>query len=401
MLRVLVVAFLAAVSAANPASAQDGTIPVKVGVLTDMSGFFADAAGPGAVTAARLAIEDAAARYPELKVSLLSADHQNKADVGSAIARQWIDQEHVAAIVDLTNSAVGLAVQQLGAAKNTITMSTAGTSALTEKLCSKTGVQWTMDSYTYSKAVTKAVLAQGGKSWFFITVDYAGGHALESAMGSFVKEAGGTVLGAARHPANSRDFASYLISAQASGAKVVGLANAGADAIETIKQAHEFGLVAGGQILAAPTFFITDVHSLGLQTSQGVRFASPFYWDMNDGARAWSKRFMAKMGKMPTHLQAGDYTFLMHYFAAVHAARTTDAAAVMAKMREMPIHDFMTKAGTLRANGSVVRERMLLQVKAPSETQGPWDYLKMVHAMTAEEAAPKPLRETGCGLVGS
>jgi branched-chain amino acid transport system substrate-binding protein len=258
-----------------------------------------------------------------------------------------------------------------------------------------------MDSFTYSKSVANSLLAEGNNTWFFITVDYAGGHAIEAALGEFVKQAGGKVLGAARHPSGNHDFSSFLVTAQSSGAKVIGLANAGADTIESIKQAHEFGLVQGGQILAAPVFFITDVHSLGLQASQGVRFATPFYWDMNDEARAWSKRFMERVGKMPTHVQAGDYTFLMHYFAAVAAAHTAEPASVMKKMRETPIRDFMTRDGVLRVNGSVLRERMLVEVKAPAEMKYPWDYVKIVHTMSAAEAAPKPLGETGCPLVGS
>ena len=299
----------------------------------------------------------------------------------------------------MTNSAVGLAVQHLGAERGKITMSVGGTSALTEQACSPTGVQWAMDSYTYSKAVSQSILQAGGKSWYFITVDYAGGYSLESAMGDFVKAAGGTVVGAVRHPPNSHDFASYLLGAEASKAQVIGLANAGQDMIEAIKQAHEFGLTQAGVVLAAPVFFITNVHALGLEVAQGVRFGSPFYWDMNADARAWSKRFFDRAGKMPTHLQAGDYTFAMHYLAAVHATHATAAPGVMTAMRAAPINDFMTKDGALRANGSVTRQRMLLEVKKPSESHYPWDYATIEHVMTAQEAAPKPLAETGCKAV--
>ena len=274
--------------------ASGAEVPVKVGVLTDLNGWFADASGPGAVLAAKLAAKDAAQIYPTLKIEVVTADHQQKPDVGSAIARKWFETEGVDTIIDLTNSAVGIAVWQLGAAKGKITMSTAGTSLLTEKLCSKTGVQWTMDSYTYSKGVTQGLLQTGKDTWFFITVDYAGGHAIESAMTDFVRSGGGTVLGSVRHPVNNRDFASFLLAAQSSKAKVIGIANGGADTIDTIKQAHEFGLVQDGIALAAPVFFITDVHALGLEVSEGVRFVSPFYWDRTDATRSWAARFSMK-----------------------------------------------------------------------------------------------------------
>jgi branched-chain amino acid transport system substrate-binding protein len=372
---------------------------VKVGVLTDMSGFLSEGTGPGSAAAAELAAEDARKLYPDIKIQGISADHQNKADIGSATARRWFEVENVDAIADLTNSAVGIAVQDIGRTLGKLTISTVGTSLLTEKYCSPTGIQWTMDTYTYSKAVTAGVMKTGGDSWYFITVDYAGGHGLEESMSSFVKAGGGKVLGAVRHPSGASDFSSFLLQAQSSKAKVIGLANAGGDTINTIKQAQEFGIVKGGQLLAVPTFFLTDIHALGLQTAQGVRFASPFYWDQTDDTRAWSKRFFDRMKKMPTHPQAGVYTALMHYFKAVNATKSTDAKIVIAKMRELPIQDFMTKSGKLRENGSVVRERLLLEVKAPAESKYPWDYAKIVQAMSPEDAAPKPLEQTGCNLV--
>ena len=381
--------------------ASGAEVPVKVGVLTDLNGWFADASGPGAVLAAKLAAKDAAQIYPTLKIEVVTADHQQKPDVGSAIARKWFETEGVDTIIDLTNSAVGIAVWQLGAAKGKITMSTAGTSLLTEKLCSRTGVQWTMDSYTYSKGVTQGLLQTGKDTWFFITVDYAGGHAIESAMTDFVKSGGGTVLGSVRHPVNNRDFASFLLAAQSSKAKVIGIANGGADTIDTIKQAHEFGLVQDGIALAAPVFFITDVHALGLEVSEGVRFVSPFYWDRTDATRSWAARFFNEMKKMPTHLQAGDYTFLMHYFKAVAAVGSTESSAVMAKMRETPINDFMTVNGKLRENGSVLRQRLLLEVKASSESRKPWDYANVVQEMSMENSSPRPLAETNCPLLAA
>lgn len=374
---------------------------VKVGVLTDMSSFLSEGTEPGSAVAAELAAEDARKLYPDLKIEIVSADHQNKADVGAVIARRWFDTANVDAIADLTNSAVGIAVQAIGKEKNKLTISTVGTSQLTERYCSPTGIQWTMDTYTYSKAVTSGILKTGGDSWYFITVDYAGGHGLEEAMSSFVKAGNGKVLGAVRHPSNVSDLSSFLLQAQASKAKVIGLANAGADTINSIKQAQEFGLVKAGQLIAVPTFFLTDVHALGLQAAQGVRFASPFYWDLNDDTRAFSKRFFDRLKKMPAHPQAGVYTALMHYFKAVNATRSTDAVAVIAKMRELPIQDFMTKNGKLRENGSVMRERLLFEVKSPSESKYPWDYVKVLQTMSPEEAAPKPLAETGCYLVAT
>jgi len=372
---------------------------VKVGVLTDMSGFLSEGTGPGSAAAAELAAEDARKLYPDMKIQVISADHQNKVDIGSAAARRWFEVENVDTIADLTNSAVGIAAQEIGRTLGKLTISTVGTSLLTEKYCSPTGIQWTMDTYTYSKAVTSGVMKTGGMSWYFITVDYAGGHGLEESMSSFVKAGGGTVLGAVRHPSGASDFSSYLLQAQASKAKVIGLANAGGDTINTIKQAQEFGIVKGGQTLAVPTFFLTDIHALGLQTAQGVRFASPFYWDMTDDTRTWSKRFFDRMKKMPAHPQAGVYTALMHYFKAVNATKSTDAKTVIARMRELPIQDFMTKNGKLRENGSVVRERLLLEVKTPAESKYPWDYAKVVQTMSQEEAAPKPLAQTACNLV--
>ncbi len=397
-MRLLTAVFCLLMAAAN---ARAEPLAVKVGVLTDMTGFLSEGTGPGSAAAAELAAEDARRLYPNLKIEIISADHQNKADIGSATARRWFEVEKVDAIIDLTNSAVGIAVQDIGRTLGKLTISTVGTSLLTEKYCSPTGIQWTMDTYTYSKAVTSGLMKSGADTWFFITVDYAGGHGLEESMSSFVKAAGGKVLGAVRHPSGASDFGSFLLQAQASKAKVIGLANAGGDTINTIKQAQEFGIVKGGQLIAVPTFFLTDIHALGLQTAQGVRFASPFYWDMNDDTRAWSKRFFDRMKKMPAHPQAGVYTALMHYFKAVNATHSTDAKTVIAKMRELPINDFMTQNGKLRENGSVVRQRLLLEVKTPAESKYPWDYAKIVQTMTPEEAAPKPLSETGCNLVAN
>ena len=394
-----VFALLAVLLSIGTASAGEiGT--VKIGVLTDMSSFLADATGPGSVIAARLAAEDAAKLYSDFKIEVQSADHQSKADIGAGIARSWFDQG-VDVIVDLTSSPVGIAVTEIGRIKKKVTISTVGTSLITEKYCSPTGFQWTMDTYTYAKSVTAGALAAGGTTWIFITNDNAGGHGLEDSMSEFVRAGGGKILGSLPYPVNTTDFGSYLLSAQASGAKVIALANAGGDMTNTIKQASQFGITGGGQLMVVPTMFITDIHALGLAAAQGVRFASPFYWDDNEATRAWAKRFFALAGRMPTHAQAGDYTALLHYFKAVEAAGTKDGPTVAAKMREIPINDFMTTGGVVRANGSVMRQRLLLEVKKPEDSKYPWDYARVVKRLTAEEAAPRPLAETGCPLLKS
>ena len=381
------------------ANARAEPLAVKVGVLTDMTGFLSEGTGPGSAAAAELAAEDARRLYPNLKIEIISADHQNKADIGSATARRWFEVEKVDAIIDLTNSAVGIAVQDIGRTLGKLTISTVGTSLLTEKYCSPTGIQWTMDTYTYAKAATTGTVRAGGDTWFFITADYAGGHALQADTSAFVRAAGGTVIGSVRHPVNTHDFASFLLAAQASHAKVIGLANVGNDMINTIKQANEFGITAGGQVIAVPIIYITDIHALGLKTAKGVRFGSPFYWDANDGTRAFSRRFFDKMKKMPTDSQAGVYTSLMHYFKAVNGAGTKDAEKVIGKMREIPINDFMTQNGKLRENGSVLRERTVYEVKTPGESKYDWDYLKVVQALSAEDAAPRPVAESECPFV--
>jgi branched-chain amino acid transport system substrate-binding protein len=399
--RRLLMAALAATTVAAPAQAQTAPIAVKIGILSDMSGPYADAYGPGSLTAALLASEDAKIQLPNVTIEVISADHLNKPDVAAGIARRWLDVEGVDVVADMVNSAIGLAVQDIARERHKISIVAAGSSALSGKSCSPTGMTWTMDTYTYAKAATTGTVRAGGDTWFFITADYAGGHALQADTSAFVKAAGGTVIGSVRHPVNTHDFASFLLAAQSSHSKVIGLANVGNDMINSIKQANEFGIAAGGQVIAVPIIYITDIHALGLKTARGVRFGSPFYWDANDGTREFSRRFFDKMRKMPTDSQAGVYTSLMHYFKAVNAAGSKDATKVVAKMREIPINDFMTKNGKLRENGSVLRERTVYEVKAPEESKYDWDYLKVVQVLSAEDAAPRPVAESECNLAAN
>jgi branched-chain amino acid transport system substrate-binding protein len=371
---------------------------VKVGILTDMSGPYSSVTGAGSVTAARMAIEDFGGKVLGKPIELITADHLNKPDVAVGKAREWFDSDQVDMIADLVTSSVGLAVQQVGKEKNRITMNSgSATAALTNKDCSPTGVHWAYDTYSMANGTGNAMMKEGNDTWFFITADYAFGHALESDVSNVVKADGGKVLGSARHPLNASDFSSFLISAQSSGAKVVGLANAGTDLINSIKQAHEFGLTEK-QKLASLLMFITDVDSLGLGTAQGLYLTTGFYWDLNAETRAWSKRFYARQKKMPTMIQAGVYSSMMHYFKAVQAAGTDEASAVMSKMRELPVNDFFAKNGKLRADGRMVHDMYLMQVKKPSESKYPWDYFSLKRVIPGDEAF-RPLPKSECPLV--
>jgi branched-chain amino acid transport system substrate-binding protein len=385
--------------AAGMAQAQFSGDVVKIGVLTDMSSLYADLAGPGSVIAAKMAVADFGGKVAGKPIEVISADHLNKPDVGAGIARQWIDQDHVDAIVDVPTSSVALAVQDVTKEKGKIfLMSGPASSDLTGKACSPTGVHWTYDTYALAHGTGGALVKQGGDTWFFITADYAFGQALERDTTAVVTQAGGKVLGGVRVPLNSPDFSSFLLQAQTSKAKVIGLANAGGDTVNSIKQAAEFGITAGGQKLAGLLVFISDVNSLGLQTAQGLVLTESFYWDQNDETRAWTKRFMAESKKVPTMVQAGVYGEVTHYLKAIEAAKTDDAKAVMAKMRELPINDFMTKNGKLREDGRVMRDMYLFQVKAPSESKYPFDYYKQLAVIPAEQAF-RPLSESECPLV--
>jgi branched-chain amino acid transport system substrate-binding protein len=382
---------------AQSATVSDGV--VKLGVLTDMSGTYSDLAGPGTVEATRMAIGDFVANEkPDFKIDMISADHQNKADISANKAREWIDTAQVDVIVDLVTTSTALAVMKVANEKNRISLiSGAASTPITNEQCNDTTAHWTYDTYSLPVGTAKAVVKQGGKSWYFITADYAFGHSLEKNTADVVKKSGGKVLGSVRHPFPGSDFSSFLLSAQASGAQVIGLANAGNDTINSIKQAREFGITPK-QSLAGLLMFISDVHSLGLETTAGMYLTTGFYWDYNDETRAWSKRYFDKMKRMPTMVQAGNYSSVYHYLKAVKAAGTDEAKAVMAKMRELPVNDFFAKNGRLRADGRMVHDMYLAQVKKPSESKYPWDYYHIRQVIPADEAFI-PLSESTCPLV--
>jgi branched-chain amino acid transport system substrate-binding protein len=396
-LTVVTLALAGALLLTAVAPAQDGA--VKIGVLDDMSGPYSENTGPGDVLAVKMAVADFGGTVLGKPIEVVSADMQNKVDVGVGIARRWYDAEGVDLIIGIPHSAIALAVVKLAEQKNRLVLPTAAaTSELTGKACSAHSAHWVYDTYGQSKTIVNAMVKQGGDSWFFITVDYAFGHALEQNASDFVKGAGGKVLGSARHPLNSADFSSYLLQAQGSRAKVVVMANGGADITNAIKQATEFGLARGGQRLAALLIQYPEVRALGLKTAQGLLMASPFYWDMSPEARAFSDRFAAAKGMPPTMIQAGTYGAALHYLKAIKAAGTRDAKAVMAKMKEMPINDFMTKNGRIREDGRVIRDMYLMQAKAPEESKGEWDLAKIVATIPGDQAF-RPLAEGGCPLV--
>jgi len=395
----LVAAALSAFAGAAAAEVSDGV--VKIGVMNDMSGLYADIAGPGSVVAAKMAIEDfQKTSKAGLKIELVSADHQNRPDVGSSVARQWYDNDKVDVIVDVPTSSVALAVNQVTKDKGkAFLVSGAATSALTGKQCSPNTIHWTYDTWMLANGTGKAIVQTGGKTWFFLTSDYAFGHQLEADTSAVVEKNGGKVLGKVRHPLNTQDFSSFLLQAQASKAQIIGLANAGGDTINSIKQAAEFGIVKGGQNLAGMLVFITDVHALGLEKAQGLIFTEAFYWDLNDGTRAWSKRFMAGHGgKAPSMVQAGVYSAIMHYLKAVEAAKTDDGTKIIAKMKEMPTDDPLFGKGSIRADGRKLHNVMLVEVKKPAESKAPYDYFKIRATIPANEAF-KPLSESDCPLV--
>jgi len=384
---------------ATPCLAQVSDDTVKLGVLDDMSGPYAENSGPGDVLAVKMAIGDFGGTVLGKPIEMVFGDLQNKTDVGTAIARKWFDVEQVDAIFGLGNSAVALAVQKLAIEKNRITIATvAATSELTGKSCSPNGAHWVYDTYALAKGAATAVVKQGGKSWYFITADYAFGHSLEANAADFVKSLGGTVVGSVRHPTGSSDFSSFILQAQSSKAQVIGVANAGADTINTIKQAAEFGIMAQGQEVVGLLMQDTEVHALGLNAAHGLQFVEAFYWDQNEETRAFSQRFWKLHGQPPTEVQAGTYSAAMHYLKAVQAAGTDEAKAVMSKMKTIPINDFMTKNGRIRDDGRVIRDMYLLEVKTPAESRGEWDLLKVVATIPGDEAF-LPLSESECPLV--
>ena len=396
--KLLALAVLIVVSGYAPASAQISDGVVKIGVLNDMSSLYADLGGKGSVIAAQMAAEDFGGKVLDKPIVIISGDHQNKPDIGASIARRWIDTQQVDAIADVPTSSVALAIQEVTRQKKRIfLMSAAGSSDLTGKACSPYGFQWTYDTYALAHGTGGSIVKQGGNSWFFITANYAFGHALMRDTSDAVTAAGGKVLGSVNVPQNTHDFSSFLLQAKASKAKVIGLANAGGDTINSIKQASELGIVAGGQKLAGLFVFITDVHSLGLKVAQGLTITSAWYWDNDDASRAFANRFMARNpnGLPPTYTQAGVYSAVTHYLKAIKAAGTDDADKVSAEMRALKVNDFMTKDGWIREDGRIMRDMYLEEVKSPEQSKYPFDYFKLLATIPAEQAF-RPLKDGGC-----
>jgi len=390
-----------ACAAESGAFAQDKT--VKIGVLTDNSGLYSDLGGAGSTLAAQMAIEDSGLAAKGWKITVISADHQNKPDIAVNIARQWVDVEKVDIFMDVLNSGVALAVNNLVKEKNSIMINTgAASSDLTNAQCSPNTIHWVYDTYMLANSTGQALVKAGGDTWYFLTADYAFGAALERDTSAVVVKAGGKVIGGVKHPLNTADFSSFLLQAQASKAKIVGMANAGGDTTNTIKQASEFGIVAGGQKLAGLLLFITDVHSLGLKVAQGLNFTETFYWDLNDGTRAFSKRFSDRMKNkaQPSMVQAGVYSGLVHYFKALEAngGNPHDGIKIVEKMKSMPTDDPLFGKGTIRADGRKIHPAYLFEVKKPEESKGPWDYYKLIGTTPGEQAF-RPLSESSCSLV--
>jgi branched-chain amino acid transport system substrate-binding protein len=389
--------------AAASAQAQYSDNVIKIGVLNDQSGTYADLAGPGSTVAARMAVEDFGAAKKGMKVEIVVADHQNKPEVGSSIARQWFDVDKVDVIVDVPTSSVALAVNQIAKEKNKVLLvSTGASSDLYGKACTANTVHWTYDTWSLANGTGTAVVKTGGNTWFFLTADYAFGHALERDTEAVVIKNGGKVVGKVRHPFPSSDFSSFLLQAQASKAKIIGLANAGADTISAIKQGAEFGIVKGGQQFAGLLVFLTDVHALGLDKAQGLLLTESFYWDLNPQTRAFSQRF-AKLhkGAMPTMGQAGVYSSVIHYLKAVEALKSdADGGKVVAKMKELPTDDVVFGKGVVRQDGRKTHPMYLFEVKKPSESKGAWDYYKLRSTIPADQAF-RPMNEGGCPLVKS
>jgi len=385
---------------AGAAHAQISDNVIKIGVLSDMSSLYTDLAGAGSVLAAKMAVEDSGIEKRGYKVEYVSADHQNKPDIGSAIARQWYDTDKVDVIVDVPNSGVALAVSQITKDKGRVFLAVGpGTSDLTGKACSPNTVHWAYDTWMLANGTGTAITKQGGDTWFFITADYAFGQALERDTTAAVTKAGGKVLGGVRAPINNQDFSSFLLQAQSSKAKVIGLANAGGDTTNSIKQAAEFGIVKGGQSLAGLLVFLTDIHALGLNNAQGLIFTETFYWDMNDQTRAFAKRFAPQdKGIHPTMVHAGVYASVLHYLKAVEALKSDDGTKVVAKMKELPTDDPLFGKGSIRVDGRKIHPAYLVEVKKPAESKAPWDYYKIRATIPADQAF-RPLADGGCSLV--
>ncbi|ANG96422.1 ABC transporter permease [Brucella pseudogrignonensis] len=390
-------ALLAATAISSAAEVSDGK--VKIGILNDQSGVYADFGGKWSFEAAKMAAEDFGGKVLDAPIEIITADHQNKPDVAANIARQWYDTEQVDAIMELTSSSVGLAVQALSKDKKKITINTgAATSELTGKQCTPYGFHWAYDTHALAVGTGGSLVEQGGDTWYFLTADYAFGYSLEEQTSKFVESKGGKVLGSVRHPLSTTDYSSFLLQAQSSGAKVVGLANAGLDTSNAIKQAAEFGIVAGGQRLAALLFTLAEVHGLGLEAAQGLTLTEGFYWDRDDESREFSKRFFDRTGRMPNMIQAGTYSAVLQYLKAIKEAGTDETEAVAKKLHEMPVNDVFARNGKVGANGRMIYDMYLMEVKKPDESKAPWDYYKVLATIPGDQAYLKP-EESGCPLV--
>jgi branched-chain amino acid transport system substrate-binding protein len=387
--------------ALSPAALAQPLTSVKIGVLSDMSGPLADAYGPGSAHSAELAVEDARKNMPGVDIQIVSANHQNKVDVASTIARQWYESENVDAIFDLVNTAINIAVQGVAKERKKINWQMTGASSLTGQYCSPWTVHWSTDTHIQVNGVVGGVVSTGGDAWYMITADYSGTKEMAGQAADLVVRHGGKVLGQSLFPLGNTDFASAVLQAQASKAKVVAISSGGADTTNVIKQLAEFGLMKQGVRIVAPAIFVTDIHALGLEVAQGVTFVDSTYWDLTDETRAYAKRFAEKMKRPPTPQQLGVYTAVTHYLNAVKAAGTTNSDAVIAKVKATPINIFNTKNGMVRENGSTVRQRYVFQAKSPAESKAPWDYLKIAKELSFEEGAPLPLAQSGCTFLKS
>lgn len=389
----------AAALIATSAQAQISDDAVKIGVLTDQAGVYADATGPGSVEAVRMAIADFGGKVAGKPIMMVDADHQNKADIGAGIARRWFENENVDVIVDFANSAVAFAVLELAKQKNkAILIASAGSSDLTGKACSPNSVQWVYNTYALANGTARALVKEGGKSWYFVTVDYAFGHALRNDAAKTVEKLGGKVAGEVRHPLNSMDFSSYILQAQSSNADVIAFANTGGDLANSIRQAQEFGLTKGKQRLAAFLMQTSDIHAIGLQAAQGLLVTTGFYWDLDDQTRAFAKKFMDKTGKRPTMVQAGLYSAVTNYLKAIEKSGTDDGPKVIAQLKSMPIDDFFARNASLREDGQLIHDMYLVQAKSPAESRGAWDYEKLVQVIPGKDAFVTP-EESACPLL--
>jgi branched-chain amino acid transport system substrate-binding protein len=387
----LIAVFAVAALLAGAAHAQTTPDTIKIGVLNDMTSLYADNGGPGSVVAANMAVDDFGGTVLGKKIEIINADHQNKPDIGASIARQWFDEQGVQMIADVPTSSVGLAVQEVARATNKVVINSgSATSDLTGKACAPTGLHWVYNTVALANGTGAAVVKAGGDTWFFITADYAFGHALERDTTAVIQANGGKVLGSVNVPLNNADFSSFLLQAQASKAKIIGLANAGGDTQNTIKQAAEFGIVAGGQKLAGLLIFVADVHSIGLQTAQGLQLTESFYWDQDDQTRAWSKKFFDKTHKEPTMIQAGVYSSTLHYLEAVKATGSLDGPTVVKELKSKPINDFLIRNGHFQEDGMLVHDMYLYEVKKPNESKGEWDLYKRIAMIPGDEAYKRP-----------